>query len=103
MTFVSEWLAYAQDRRAIADDDNVLDSINDPDFCGHRHDQTILSLVAKKWNLDGANQKNDLIQPFLIIDHSGDFKDICVRWLVMELNSFKLVFGIMRFIVKYYL
>jgi hypothetical protein len=33
MTFVSEWLTYAQDRRAITDDDNVLGSINYYDFC----------------------------------------------------------------------
>ncbi len=51
MTFVSEWLTYAQDSRAITDDNNVLSSTNYPDFRGHRHDQTILSLLAKKWNL----------------------------------------------------
>jgi hypothetical protein len=51
MRFVSEWLTYAQDRRAITDDDNVLGSINYPNFRGHRHDQAILGLLAKKWNL----------------------------------------------------
>jgi hypothetical protein len=51
MTFVSEWLTYAQDSRAIMDDNNVLGSTNYPDFRSHRHDQTILSLLAKKWNL----------------------------------------------------
>jgi hypothetical protein len=34
-------------------------------------------------------------KPFLIIiDHIGDFKDICINWLMMELISFELVFGI---------
>jgi len=51
MKFVSEWLAYAQDRRAITDDDNVLGSINYPDFHGHRHDQAILTLLTKKCGL----------------------------------------------------
>jgi hypothetical protein len=51
MAFVSEWLTYAQDARAITDDDNVLGSNNYPDFRQHRHDQTIMSLLVKKWNL----------------------------------------------------
>jgi hypothetical protein len=44
-------LAYAQDSRAITDDDNVLGLHNYPDFRGHRHDQAILSLLAKNWGL----------------------------------------------------
>ncbi|UJR08080.1 hypothetical protein I4U23_012357 [Adineta vaga] len=51
VAFVSEWLAYAQDPRAITDDDNVLGFGNYPDFRDHRHDQAIMSLLAKKWNL----------------------------------------------------
>jgi hypothetical protein len=50
MNFVSEWLTYAQDSRAITDDNNVLGSTNYPDFRDHRHDQAILSILAKKWN-----------------------------------------------------
>ncbi|CAF1489149.1 unnamed protein product [Adineta steineri] len=51
LRFVSEWLTYAQDSRVITDDDNVLGSPNYPDFRAHRHDQSILSLLAKKWKL----------------------------------------------------
>ncbi len=51
MAFVSEWLTYAQDSRAITDDKNVLGKPNYDDFRENRHDQTILSLLAKKWNL----------------------------------------------------
>jgi hypothetical protein len=54
----------------------------------------IMTFVAKKWNLNvypdpsqWENQKNNIIQPFLIIiDHTGDFKDICISWLMMELT-----------------
>ncbi len=49
--FISEWLTYAQDSRAITDDRNVLRLPNYPDFYAHRHDQSILSLLAKKWKL----------------------------------------------------
>jgi hypothetical protein len=51
MAFISEWLTYAQNSRVITDDDNVLGFVNYPDFLDHRHDQAILSLLAKKWNL----------------------------------------------------
>ena len=51
MNFVSEWLSYAQDSRAITDDDNILSSISYPGFRSHRHDQAILSLLVKKWGL----------------------------------------------------
>ncbi|UJR17653.1 hypothetical protein I4U23_004549 [Adineta vaga] len=51
LRFVSEWLTYSQDSRAIMDNGNVLGSSNYPDFHAHRHDQSILSLLAKKWKL----------------------------------------------------
>lgn len=51
MTFVGEWLTYSQDSRAITDDKNVLGSANYKGFHDHRHDQSILSLLAKKWKL----------------------------------------------------
>jgi hypothetical protein len=51
MRFVIEWLTYAQDVRAITDDKNVLGIPNYPGFRENRHDQSILSLLAKIWNL----------------------------------------------------
>lgn len=51
MAFVSEWLSYAQDSRALADDPNVPGSPNYEGFLEHRHDQPILGLLAKKRNL----------------------------------------------------
>ena len=49
MTFVSEWLTYAQDSRAITDDENVFHLPNYADFRAHRHDQSLVSLLVKKW------------------------------------------------------
>ena len=48
--FVSEWLTYATDPRAVSDQASVL-AKEDPTFIAHRHDQSILSLVAKKWGI----------------------------------------------------
>ncbi|CAF0727229.1 unnamed protein product [Didymodactylos carnosus] len=49
--FINEWLTYAQDSRAITDDKNLLGKDNYDDFLDHRHDQSILSLLVKKWKL----------------------------------------------------
>lgn len=51
VAFVSEWLEYAQDSRALTDDGNVLGLPNYEGFREHRHDQSILGLLAKKRNL----------------------------------------------------
>lgn len=51
VAFVSEWLEYAQDSRALTDDGNVLRLRNYKGFREHRHDQSILGLLAKKRNL----------------------------------------------------
>lgn len=48
---VSEWLKYATDARSITDEPNVLGLPNYPEFYDHRHDQAVLSLLAKKWGL----------------------------------------------------
>lgn len=48
--FVSEWLTYSQDYRIITDSPSVIVK-NDPSFFENRHDQTILSLLCKKWGV----------------------------------------------------
>ena len=47
--FVMEWLAYLSDRRIASDDSNTLGIPNGKSFQGHRHDQSVLSLLSKKW------------------------------------------------------
>ena len=51
LQFVMEWLAYASDPRLITDIKNTLGKPNLPGFREHRHDQSILSLLSKKWGL----------------------------------------------------
>jgi len=48
--FISEWLTYAQDERIITD----IESRFGPEdffFKDNRHDQTILSILSKKWGI----------------------------------------------------
>jgi hypothetical protein len=48
--FIGEWLTYNQDNR-IADDSPTSIIPNDKIFTENRHDQTILSLLCKKWGI----------------------------------------------------
>ena len=52
LQFVMEWLAYAMDPRILTDIDNEMGKPNFPAFRENRHDQTVLSLLSKKWQLD---------------------------------------------------
>lgn len=52
--FVSQWLAYCQDRRWMTNMGNtllptVLNGQDHPGFLGHRNDQALFSLFYKKW------------------------------------------------------
>ena len=47
--FIQEWLYYCQDKRIITDDNNTLGQENYNDFKDNRHDQTVLSLLIKKY------------------------------------------------------
>lgn len=49
--FVEEWLRYAVDPRIISDQPNTCGRPNLRDFVVHRHDQSILSLLAEKYRL----------------------------------------------------
>jgi hypothetical protein len=48
--FISEWLTYNQDPRISSDIPSLFGS-EDPMFNENRHDQTILSLLAKSWGI----------------------------------------------------
>jgi hypothetical protein len=48
--FIGEWLTYNQDFRIASDSPSAF-GLNDPVFHENRHDQTILSLLCKKWGI----------------------------------------------------
>ena len=49
--FLMEYLAYTSDSRITTDDKNVMGLPNFPNFKGNRHDQTVFSLLSKKWGV----------------------------------------------------
>lgn len=72
-SFVNEYLQYAQDRRIITDEPNVMGKDNYPEFIENRHDQTVLSLLCKKhgikpfrdpseWGMDYSMFPKDVLE-----------------------------------------
>jgi hypothetical protein len=49
LNFVSEWLKFCEDPRIITDMPNTKQK-NYPEFVDHRHDQSVFSLLAQKYN-----------------------------------------------------
>lgn len=50
--FIDEWLFFAQDKRILTDIANTQTKPNYEDFIEHRHDQSIFSLLTKKYNFE---------------------------------------------------
>ncbi len=48
VTFIDEWLHYCSQPHLLTDDPNICPHPNLPDFIEHRHDQSILSLLAAR-------------------------------------------------------
>ena len=63
LQFVMEWLAYSSDTRCVTDDPNQMNLPNYSGFIGHRHDQSVLSLLSRKWGIlqfrDPSNHGKD--------------------------------------------
>ena len=51
VAFFEEWLRFAQDPRILTEAPNTCGLPNYPDFFQHRYDQSILSLLARKYEL----------------------------------------------------
>jgi len=73
ISFIDEWLKYGQDYRIITDSPNELGEQNYGDMYDHRHDQSILSLLGRKYNIKNipdisqyGNDRRDIKQ---IIEH----------------------------------
>ena len=95
VAFITEWLEFAKDRRIITDDPNVLEKKNYDGFIENRHDQTIFSLLFKKYNLKSyrdpsqeGKTKEDNNKPFPIVFYSSK---------VGNLGSFNKIFKSRRF------
>ena len=84
--FIQDLLKYSQDVRIITDDNNVMGKENLPGFRENRHDQTVFSLLLKKYGeansgspnmtIDQLNHLKPVIMPnILCMYRTIGFKD----------------------------
>ena len=71
LQFVMEWLAYSSDARCVTDDANVLGRPNHKYFIGHRHDQSVLSLLSKKWGISQYRDPSSPLSPGSLFEMYG--------------------------------
>ncbi len=103
--FVQEWLYYCQDRRIITDDNNTLGLNNYHDFRDNRHDQTVLSLLIKKYgeansgfsnlNITELKKRKSIFKPNIICMYRRmpfksyiDLKKKCKQLLELQKHGF---------------
>lgn len=70
---ISEWLANAQNKHLISDEKNIYGK-NYREFIDHRHDQSLFSIICKKYQIDcNRDVFLDMVMPFhsraLLLDH----------------------------------
>lgn len=56
LNFVNEWLNYSENPNIITDFPNTQGKDNYADFIDHRHDQSIFSLLCKKYNVSHCEE-----------------------------------------------
>jgi len=79
LRFVGEWLNFCRDPRIITDNPNSSGLTDLPDFIEHRHDQSILSLMAAKQRLSLFRMPSQFGNHYKIpaLRHEGEFN--CVN------------------------
>lgn len=77
--FVMEWLSYCTDERILSDSSNVMGKKNFFGFHFHRHDQSVLSLLAIKYGLTLFRQPTQFGNHYKIREYrvKGEFN--CVN------------------------
>ena len=81
---INQWLYYSEIKNLILDVPNVLGKPNYPGFIENRHDQSILSLLVKKYNL--TRFKNPTETRFQIS------KNYSKSYIKKELESYPIIF-----------
>jgi hypothetical protein len=77
--FLKELLAYCEDPRILTDKPNVCGLDNLPGFLDHRHDQSILSILAKKYDIEifrDPSQFGDYLKMDAFKDEEDPNKDV---------------------------
>ena len=106
--FIKEFHKYSSDYRIISDHPNVLGYDNYPGFIEHRHDQSIFSLLCKKYKLKSLPDPSDY--GFLIKQYTNNQEYLFDQNIIDEIKDEKNVFLLSNrkvppliYLLKYYL
>jgi hypothetical protein len=84
ISFVTEWLRACENIHSLSDQPNIHGKENYPDFISHREDQSIFSILIKKWNIetyrDPSKWGNFLKMPEF--RQKGEL--VCYPWLLED-------------------
>lgn len=97
--FLREWLQYACDKRVISDDENTCGLTNYEGFIQNRYDQTVLSLLAKKYGFKGCRPVD---MPRLKGEKNADYPQIIIRTRYRNTNFLKFTLKICFKHLQYY-
>ena len=95
--FLEELLYYSQDKRIITDEPNILGKQNYEEFIDNRHDQSVFSLLIKKYgqansgmtnmNISSIKMKN-ITMPYIFCIYRTEFfkdyneiKEKCIKYI----------------------
>jgi hypothetical protein len=87
--FVEEWLQYAQDERILTDIDNELGFPNYQNFVEHRHDQSIFSLLIKKYKLKAYRDPSQFGNNYRDLYLDSKYPQILISTRQMNITCFE--------------
>lgn len=87
--FVSEWLRYAQDERILTDIENQLGMVNYENFEAHRHDQSIFSLLTKKYKIPAYRDPSQAGNNFINLYPNSKYHQFLISTRQMDISITK--------------
>ncbi|MWB94514.1 hypothetical protein GON26_09070 [Flavobacterium sp. GA093] len=98
--FLDEWLNFAQDERILMDEVNQLGFPNYEDFIEHRHDQSIFSLLTKKYDLKAYRDPSQFGNKFCELYSMSNYPQILVSTRQRNISLYKLLKKVIKAYLK---
>lgn len=89
MKFVEEWLNFSKDPRIVTDISNQCAFPNFAEFIDHRHDQSIFSILTKKYSLQAYRDPSQYGNGFRELYPASKYPQILLSTRQKDLSIFK--------------
>lgn len=91
MKFVEEWLYYGQDERILIDIDNQMGLPNYLGFVAHRHDQSIFSILTKKYKIKAYRDPSQHGNNFIDLYPDSKYPQVLISTRQMNVTFFEYI------------